>query len=337
MNESTRPGATDDLPDDVDIAALLRAAGTRPSATAQAMAEVRAAVESEWRATVAARRRRRSVVAWAAAASVAVAAVGIGLVRPLLQSEPQLVASLTRVVGTVEQSRGDGRWTPLAPDGAIESGTSLRTARDGRVALHLASGVELRLDSRTLVVLEDPARARLAAGAVYVDAGLAAGAASPEFELDTPAGRVAHLGTQYEARILDGGLRIGVREGRVRLSRASGGLVGAAGESLTIRGDVVARASLAPTAAEWNWLDEVTPPFDIEGRSVEDFLVWAARQTGRTIVYESPDAARQARGVTLRGTVQGLAPDDAVRAVLATTSLAPEIGVEHIRIEAAPR
>ena len=333
MNESTRP----EMPDDVDVAALLRAAGARPSATAQAMAEVRGAVEAEWRAAVAARRRRRGLVGWSAAAGIAVAAVSIWLVRPLLQAEPQVVAALARVVGTVEQNRGDGRWTPLPSDGSIESGTSLRTARNGRAALQLASGVELRLDSGTVVAFEDAVHARLASGALYVDAGLPAGAASPEFELDTPAGRVAHLGTQYEARILDGGLRLGVREGRVRVSRGAGDLVGAAGESLTIRGDEVARAALAPTAAEWNWLAEVTPPFDIEGRSVEDFLVWAARQTGRTIVYASPDAARQARNVRLRGTVQGLAPDDALRAVLATTSLAPEIGAEHIRVEAAPR
>lgn len=332
MNESSRP----DAQDEVDVAALLLAVGARPAASAQAAAEVRAAVQAEWHATLAARRRRR-FLGWATAAGVAVAALGISLVRPLLQAEPQVVASLSRVVGTVEQSRGDGRWVPLRADGAVESGTKLRTARDGRAALLLGTGVELRLDERTVVAFEDPSHARLAQGAVYVDSGSAPGAASPAFELDTPVGRVAHLGTQYEARILDGGVRIGVREGRVRVSRPSGDVVGDVGESLTVRGDEVVRADLAPTAADWHWVAEVTPPFSIEGRSVEEFLVWAARQTGRTIVYASPDAARQARSVTLSGTVEGLAPDEAVRAVLATTSLAPEIGAERIRVEATPR
>jgi len=333
MNESSRP----DAQEDVDVAAVLRAVGHRPVASAQAMAEVRAAVAAEWRATVAARRRRRSVVGWSAAASIAVAAFGIWLARPLLQTEPQVVASLTRVVGTVEQSRGDGRWVPLAADGAIEVGTELRTARDGRAALLLSTGVELRLDGRSVVAFADPAHARLAQGAVYVDAGGGPGAASPAFELETPVGRVAHLGTQYEARILDGGVRIGVREGRVRVSRPGGDLVGAVGESLTVRGDKVVRDALDPTADDWRWLADVTPPFSIEGRSVEEFLIWAARQTGRTVVYASPDAALQARSVTLSGTVADLAPDEAVRAVLATTSLAPEIGAGHIRVEAAPR
>jgi len=97
------------------------------------------------------------------------------------------------------------------------------------------------------------------------------------------------------------------------------------------------RAPLAPTAADWSWVADVTPPFSIEGRSVEDFLVWAARETGRTIVYTSSDAARQARSVTLSGTVEGLTPDEAVQAVLSTTSLQPQLGAEHIRVEASQR
>ena len=330
MNESSRP----DAPDDLDVAALLRAVGPRPAASAQAMAEVRAAAAAEWRASVAARRRRRLVTGWAAAASVTVAALGVWLVRPLVQVEPQVVAALTRVVGSVEQNVGDGRWTPVATSAPIVSGVQLRTARGGRAALQLKDGVELRLDAGTLIAFEDAGRARLSTGAVYVDAGSPPRAAGPEFVLDTPAGPVAHLGTQYEARIVDGGVRVGVREGRVRLAHASGDLLGTAGESFTVRGNEVTRASLAPTAADWDWLADVTPPFSIEGRTVEEFLVWAARQTGRTIVYTSPAAAQQSRRATLSGTVEGLTPDEAVRAVLSTTTLAPEIGTERIRIEA---
>ena len=333
MNERSRVEA----PDDTDIAGLLRNVGPRPSATAEAMAEVRSAVEAEWRTAVAARRRRRQFTGWALAAGVAVGAVGVWLVRPLVQTEPQVVASLARVVGSVEQNRGDGRWTPLATAASIESGTRLRTAADGRAALRLANGVELRLDSRTLVALDDSDHATLGKGAVYVDSGAPGGAPSANFVLETPAGDVRHLGTQYEARITGDGLQVGVREGRVEVRSPSGDVVADAGERVTLAGGQVARATLAPTDADWNWVAGVTPPFSIEGRSVEAFLVWAARETGRTIVYTSGEAARQSRSVTLRGTVAGLTPDEAVQAVLSTTSLQTEIGPEHIRVEAAAR
>lgn len=333
MSEESRQ---DNL-DDVDVAALLRAAGPRPSASEQAMAEVRSAVAAEWRATLAARQRRRQFAGWATAASVTLAAVAVWLARPLLQPEQQVVASLERVVGDVEQNRGDGRWTSLAGTDSLDAGTQLRTAAGGRAALRLASGVELRLDARTLVAFEDAGHATLSRGAVYVDSGSAPGTPGPDFVLETPAGNVSHLGTQYEARLADGNLHVGVREGRIRLSGATGDILGDAGELLSVTGDRVVRSRLAPTAAQWNWIASVTPPYAIEGRSVEAFLAWAARETGRTIVYTSPDAAQQARSVTLSGTVEGLTPDEAVTAVLSTTSLQPEIGTEHIRIQAVRR
>jgi ferric-dicitrate binding protein FerR (iron transport regulator) len=323
--------------EDRDIAALLRVVGSRPCASAAAMAAARVAVEAEWRDTVAARQRRRQFTGWAMAASVAVAAVAVWLVRPLVQPEAQAVATLARVVGGVEQNRGDGRWTPLGVAGEIEPGTQLRTTGGGRAALRMANGVELRLDARTVVALADAGHATLQGGAVYVDSGATGGGRGPDFVLDTPAGNVRHLGTQYEARYANGELQVGVREGRVEVQRDSGSLVADAGERVTLAGSEVTRTALPPNAADWNWVAGVTPPFTIEGRSVEDFLVWAARETGRTIVYASSEAAQQSRSVTLRGTVEGLTPDEAVHAVLSTTSLQPQIGPDRIRVEASAR
>ena len=83
-------------------------------------------------------------------------------------------------------------------------------------------------------------------------------------------------------------------------------------------------------------LSHFRPPFSIEGRSVDEFLGWAARETGRQVVYASPDIEQQARRVTLSGTVEGLAPDQALAAVLATTSLRPVVDREQIGIESQP-
>jgi ferric-dicitrate binding protein FerR (iron transport regulator) len=333
MNEESRSSERDDA----SIEALMRAVGSRPMPSAQSVADARSAVEAEWRATVAARTRRRRFTTFAAAAGVAVAAVAVWIARPALEPGQEAVATVARVVGEVQQNRGDGRWTPLATTDSLGAGSQLKTGASGRAALRLDSGVELRLDSRTLVAFEDVGRATLSSGAVYVDSGSTPGTPSPDFLLETPAGQVSHLGTQYEARLRDDHLQVGVREGRVRISAASGDVVGDAGEQLTLSDGQVSRSALPTTAAEWAWVSRVTPPFDIEGRSVESFLVWAARETGRTIVYGSPDAARQARQVTLTGTVEGLSPEEAVTAVLSTTTLQPQIGVERIRIDAAGR
>ncbi len=328
-----------DSKDEATIAALLRTAGPRPMPAAEAMAAARAAVEAEWREATAARERaRRPVVrytGWAAAASIAVAAVAVWMVRSNVESPSATVASLARIEGEVEQDRGDGQWTRLAADDTIGAGAQLRTAATGRAALVLASGVELRLDGATRIAFQDVGHARLIDGAVYVDSGPNPGAAARDLVLDTPAGHVRHLGTQYFARVGADSLRVGVREGRVALEGPAGTAIGAPGEQLTITDGKLSRAPLARTAEDWQWIAEVTPPFDLEGRTVEDFLIWAARETGRTIVYATAEAGQQARAVTLSGTVEGLAPDAAIHAVLSTTSLRPEIGTERIRIEAS--
>ncbi len=331
MNEMPGTNGTDETA----IAGLLRATGKRTMPDAQATADVRAAVEAEWRATVAGRRRSRAWTGWAAAAGIAAAAVAVWIARPLLQPERTVVATLERSIGDVQQNRGDGRWVPLAADGVLVSGTTLRTATGSGAALKLHNGLELRLDARTELALDDPGRARLGRGGVYVDSGPAGEQQNVDFVLGTPEGTVQHLGTQYQARLADHSLSVGVREGRVRVATSHGDVIGDAGERLSVTGTDVSRSALPSTDPSWSWIAGVTPPFSIEGRSVEDFLIWAARETGRTILYTSPAAARQARSVVLSGTVEGLTPDEAVEAVLTTTSLRPDIGAERIRIESA--
>lgn len=328
-----------DSKDEATIAALLRAAGPRPMPSAEAMAAARAAVEAEWRDATAARGRTRrpigSYAGWAVAASIVVATVAVWMVRSNIESPVARVASLARVEGQVEQDRGDGQWAQLATTDAVREGSRLRTSAGGRAALVLANGVEVRLDTATLIAFRDAGHASLAEGAVYVDSGANPGPAARDLVLDTPAGKVRHLGTQYFARVSGDSLKVGVREGRVALAGPAGTAIGAPGEQLTIADGKLSRAPLARTADDWQWIADVTPPFDLEGRTVEEFLVWAARETGRTIVYATPEAGQQARTVTLSGSVEGLTPDAAIQAVLSTTSLKPEIGTERIRVEAS--
>ena len=333
MNEETRTDARDDT----DLAALLAAVGPRSQASPEAMASVRTAVAAEWRATVAARQRRRNFTTWAAAAGVAVAALAVWIAQPLRAPDGEVMASLTRVVGDVQQNEGDGRWVPLDPAASLKTGAQLRTGTRGQVALRLNDGVELRLDSRTLVAFEDAQQARLAHGAVYVDSHAEPGTTPSDFTLGTPVGTVRHLGTQYQARIANGDLRVAIREGRVQVGSSAGTVQGAAGEQLILGGGRVTRSELAANATDWDWLATITPPFSLEGRSVDAFLAWAGRETGRAVVYGSPDAEQQAREVILSGTLEGLTPDEAVAAVLSTTSLQAVADGDRIRIEAATR
>jgi hypothetical protein len=321
---------------DADLGALLRAAGPRVRPTPEVEAQIREAVEAEWRMMTESRARRRRVSTWAMAAGVAVAAVGVWIARPLyMPGRGGPVASMARIEGTVEIRSGGSRdWAPLAVNTQLRDGDELRTGSSGRAAVKLSSGVELRLDNTTRVALNDPHHARLRRGGVYVDSGVTGADASRELELDTPVGTVRHLGTQYEARLSDGALKVGVREGLVAIDAHGQETVGRAGEVLTLKDGLTARDAIAANADAWDWARSIAPPFAIEGRSVDEFLTWAGRETGRQVVYASAEAAQRARTIVLKGSTQGLTPDDAVSAVLATTPLHPAIDDGHIRVEA---
>ena len=64
----------------------------------------------------------------------------------------------------------------------------------------------------------------------------------------------------------------------------------------------------------------LAPPFDIDGRTVGDFLAWFAQQTGRSVVFGSPAAERLARETRLNGSID-LEPMQKLSAVLALTDL----------------
>jgi hypothetical protein len=321
---------------DMDLAALLRKVGPRARPAESAAASVRAVVAAEWRAACVARQRRRRFTAWAAAAGIAVAAVAVWLARPLYLPSHGPVASLARVEGDVEY-RGEPQdaWAQLPATATLRPGAELRTGATGRAALRLASGVEIRLDTGSRVAIDDAHRVELQRGGIYVDSGAGRPDASRDLELDTPTGTVRHVGTQYQAHILDDGLRVGVREGRVAVRLRDTETVGAAGEQLTIEADRVSRSALDPHGQAWAWIGAVTPPFAIEGRSVDDLLAWAGRETGRQVAYASPAVAQRAHRIVLKGSVAGLTPDEAVTAVLSTTALRPVLETDRIRIETA--
>jgi ferric-dicitrate binding protein FerR (iron transport regulator) len=140
--------------------------------------------------------------------------------------------------------------------------------------------------------------------------------------VETSRGTFQHLGTQFQVRAApgQGPVAVSVREGRVIVGRAGDQREAPAGERLTLLADgSVITAAVAPDADEWRWIGAVTPPLSLEGRSLADFLAWAARETGHRLEFASTADRAAAAGVRLSGSVEGLAPDEALPAVVATT------------------
>jgi len=275
----------------------------------------------------------------AMAASVAAIAIAVGGALPRWNGSADPVATVARVSGAAEvRHSADGAWQALAAGSSVTASDEIRTDASGRVALRRPDGLEVRLDAATQLAFTDGDRASLAAGSVYVDAG-APGSGSDTFVIGTPYGDVRHLGTQYVASVKEGLLQVAVREGSVAVDKGQVPVVARAGETLTIARDgAVNRSQLDVYGETWGWAESVAPVFAIEGRSLDEFLTWAGRETGRKIVYTSADAAHEAETTQLKGSVAGLTPEAAVIAVFASEpGLRQQIAGGQIRVERASR
>lgn len=318
--------------DDADeqrMAELIRNAGARVQPDAATREAVRAAVHAEWRAVVATRRRdHQRRWGWSLAAAAVVAAAALWLVVPQLMPAGAMLAEVTRVSGPVRiRAAGLLRSTTDAEAGAsLGVGAELRTAAGGRAALRMGAA-SVRLDEGSVVVLAAADRLVLREGAVYVDTG--EDGADP-LRVETPLGTVEHLGTQYETRIAADTLRVSVREGRVRLRGEGQEIDSVAGQRVTLQqGGVVRRQAIERNAADWAWAGEIAPAFDIENRSLAEFLRWVSRETGLQLAYASAQVEQTAGTVVLRGSIEGLTPAQALAAVLATTTLQSRQGANN--------
>lgn len=319
-----------ELHEDQSLAELLRATGPRTMPPAAVEAEVRAAVEAEWQRVVAGRvaahrRQTRSRLAGGLALVATVAGVALMVFRgPADEPDagPVLAGTLTRVAGPVAVAAASGEAERAATAGVpLTAQSRVTTGPAGRAVVALSGGGSLRVDAGTRLVFASADRVVLDEGAVYYDSGVA-GSESRPFVVTTPRGTVQHVGTQFLVRAArdSGPVSIAVREGRVLVEHDGARREASAGDRVTLLADGSAQVGrIAPDAAEWQWIHAVTPPYALEDRPLDEFLAWAARETGRRLEFASAADREAAAAVRLKGSIDGFAPDDALAAVVPTT------------------
>jgi ferric-dicitrate binding protein FerR (iron transport regulator) len=304
---------------------LFAHAKPRPQPPASDTEEIRRAVLDEWEAVTGRRvwRRRGAFAAAAAAAVIAVSLyVGSG---PGPGVAPPLVAQVEQVQGVVTAANG----ARLPAGSGIAAGTELATG-DGQISLRLASGGSLRIAPRSRVVLPSGDEAELLAGMLYFDSEEQR---STEFAVTTDLARILDVGTQFLVRLDGEQLDVGVRDGRVTVTRDAVSDAAGAGERLiaTRTADDLRRDSIATYGADWEWTERLAPPFPIDGRTLGEFLSWFEAQTGRTVVFADAAAEGTLRAAVLRGSID-LPPLQKLSAVLALNDMTYELEGERVVI-----
>ncbi len=327
------PMADPPNPDDEAVIRLLQLAGHRPEILPADAAIVKAAARAEWQRAVWAARRRtywyRSAGALLAAAAVVLVALNAGFFQRVDPPQGEPVATLELATGQVIATAAGGELADLSPGQTLLAGSVIETASSGsaqggksRAALRLASGGSLRLDTGTRLRLLSRTTLALESGAVYVDSG----ATSPltPLVIATPLGVARDIGTQFEIRLgtATNPLEVRVREGRVLFNHQDAARTVGVGRALAVLADGQwAEREVSLHGPDWEWVQSVLPMFTVEGRSLREFLAWAARERGWELRFASPALADRAAGVILHGTIADLRLDDALAALLAGSSL----------------
>lgn len=80
----------------------------------------------------------------------------------------------------------------------------------------------------------------------------------------------------------------------------------------------------------WSWVEAIPAHYDIDGRTVSEFLAWAARETGRELRFDSPAVETESREVRLRGDYGALPANSALAAVMPTTRLDYQVTADGV-------
>jgi hypothetical protein len=294
---------------DRSIERLIKLAGERDMPSPEAMERARGEVRQSFQRmleqrTAAPPRRRVMAIRWFAVVASVVAVVSYFSLQRSAQTPAERVAHLAMLQGELTLLESN-REIPVQVASPVHAGNSL-TTRDGRVALTLGDALSLRVDRQTRLRFDGRERITLIEGSLYIDSG---GVNTvPALRIDTPAGAVRHVGTQFQVTVAGNTTRVRVREGRVLLTRDTGVATDiASGDELKIEGrDLQWRRGLASFGPDWEWSASIAPPLDIENRPLSEFLAWITREHGWQLRHADETLQQRTYEIRLHGSLKQL-------------------------------
>ncbi len=330
--------------DNDSLARLLKLAGERAEIPSRVESRVYHQVQEEWQKATTEpdgekvydkvhRTWRRDVtrvaiLRWMLPLSVA-AMAGIAMII-ISQPDPvplKVAATVSRVVGSGQMSTTHPKGSTVYEDEIISTGPN-----EG-LSLLLARSESLRIDENTRIRVDAADQFTLLSGRVYVDTGQFV-YRDGGLRIDTRFGVITDVGTQFSVFASDQSLEVTVREGRVDVKNQADSYVARMGERLTlVPGKEVSVTNFETHDSYWDWVVDLAPTYDMNNKSLLDFLKWAARETGRELQFASNESRMFAMRTDVHGSIDGMTPDEALAAILATTTVRFRIEDDKIIIE----
>ncbi len=309
---------------------LLSHASPRPVPSAADKAAVREVLHAEWRAVSGRRQARRRTLGFAIAATLVVSVFSLFNLFRAPVAEPVEVATIEKSFGAVYLLHDSSGLQETGTLLDVQSGQTIVTGNAAGIALAWGQGGSMRMDEHTRVRFMDEGSVYLEAGRVYFDSAPSAliggvtSADSGDFVVATEFGEVSHMGTQFMTEVNDGQLRVSVREGQVAVDGRYHRRVASSGQQVIVSGRQQPTVlSLGAHARDWSWVARTSPPADVDGRSIYEFLQWVNRETGLKPRFAG-QSEQVARAELLKGRIDA-EPLEALPRWMATTALGFDI------------
>ncbi|SFD63442.1 FecR family protein [Pseudoalteromonas denitrificans] len=203
----------------------------------------------------------------------------------------------------------------------LASGTMIETMSNGYATLSLKTGGNLRLNHNSQIIVNSNNEFTLSFGTVYFDSGISKKRKSP-ITIHTLHGQIQDIGTQFSVTSHQENIKIRVREGLVNLNNEQGVQSLEAGYQLTGKSEgIFEKTMLSPRDKEWNWVNNAAPEFDLEGKSLYQFLIWLSREHALKLVFSQSHIEKLSQFIILHGDVKDLNLQQALLSVFSTTEL----------------
>ena len=264
---------------------LMQGVGKRPVVPEGVRERAELQFRQELARVSAEKKRVKRLVQYAIAATVVLSLAFLLNVLREPYSEPVVIA-------VIAESIGEGYWQnngtkrDLASGNRLSVGDIFSTA-NGYARLSLFNdSLDLRVGRHTRFSFQTKESIYLDQGTVYIDAN---SGNLNRFSVNTQFGIVEHTGTQYMVTSKPNEISIAVREGEVRYEGSAGIVLSHASineaELIKItRSGLHSRHTISTSGEQWQWVNNLTPEFSTDGKSLMVILNWAARESGRRIV-----------------------------------------------------
>jgi hypothetical protein len=307
--------------EDALLRRLLRLAGNPATVSDQVALRVKENVHGHWKQQLRTDSRKRML--WIFTGTIAacfVFAVALWFSLASIRTQREPVAVVQTFVGRASmQEPGSTISNLISRKTIVFTNSILETDPEARALLRILGGITLRMDASTRIQFKSDSVLVLERGVVNLDTGKT----HRRLTVSTAMGNVIDNGTRFQVRLNDNRIEISVREGSVSLNQNGGQthaitagnrlIASANGEILVNKFDI--------DESEAEGLNKMSGNFNLEGRTLMEFLLWISKQNGWTLKFSDPKIEKNAGPVVLHGSVAALLPQQMLAAVLPVCGL----------------